>query len=273
MPIIAFQGSLGAYSHVACQHAYPDYDVLPCLSFAAAMEKVQNGEADLAMIPIENSSAGRVTDAHQLLLSTSLHIVGEHFEPVHHCLLAVKGSSLAGIKTVHSHIQALGQCRHSIEKLSIKPQMASDTAGAAQNISKQGDQTKAAIASKLAAEIYDLDILKENFEDFEHNTTRFLVFSNQKEMIPDDEDAIISLIFDVLNQPASLYKALACFAENDVNLVKLESYMDPTFKSATFYVEVSGHPNATNMKNALSHLEKTSKNIRLRGVYKAHSFR
>ena len=274
MPKIAFQGAFGAYSHMACQSAYPGHEVVSCLSFATAMEKVQNGEVELAMIPMDNSSAGRVTDAHQLFLSTPLHIVAEHFEPVQHCLLGVKGAQISDIKTVHSHIQALGQCAHNIRKHKFEPQSASDTANAAKKISLSGDKTKAGIASKLTAEIYGLEILQENFEDFEHNTTRFLVFSKMPpKNIKQEGDTITSLVFNLLHQPASLHRALGCFAEQDVNLLKLESYMDEAFKNVTFYLEVSGHPENEKMRKTLNCLEKLATHLQIKGFYKAHAFR
>src|SRR5215469_4746473 len=223
---IAFQGEPGANSHLAINEVYPDREALPCATFEDAFAAIASGEADLGMIPIENSVAGRVADIHHLMPESGLHIVAEHFMPVRHQLLGVKGATLADIKTVESHVHALGQCRKVIRRLGIKPVVAADTAGSAREIAEAGDKSRAAIASRLAAEIYALHILSADVEDEAHNTTRFIVLSRDAKWAVNGSGPVITtFVFRVRNVPAALYKALGGFATNGVNMTKLESYM------------------------------------------------
>src|SRR5215207_5175744 len=223
---IAFQGEPGANSHIAIVEAYPDAEPLPCATFEDALSAISSGEADLGMIPIENSVAGRVADIHHLLPASGLFIVGEWFLPIRHQLMAVRGTKLTDIKTVESHVHALGQCRKIIRKLGIKPIVAADTAGSAREIAERGDKTAGAIATRLAAEIYGLDILAENVEDEAHNTTRFIVLSREKKWASRDTGKVVTtFVFRVKNVPAALYKAMGGFATNGINMTKLESYM------------------------------------------------
>jgi prephenate dehydratase len=272
---IVFQGEPGANSHIACNAAYPDYQAVPCPTFEDAFTAVANGEADLGMIPIENSVAGRVSDIHHLMPTAGLHIIAESFLPIRNQLMAPKGATLAGLKTVESHIMALGQCRNYIRKLGIKAVVAADTAGAAMEVARLGDTTRAAIASTLAAEIYGLQILAENIEDAAHATTRFIVLSREdKRARRGDGLVLTTFVFEVRNIPAALYKALGGFATNRVNMTKLESYMiEGNFFATQFYADVEGHPDDPNLKLALEELAFFSKELTILGVYPAHPFR
>jgi prephenate dehydratase len=272
---IAFQGEPGANSHLAIHEAYPDHEAVACATFEDAFTAVSGGEAALAMIPIENSVAGRVADIHHLMPDSGLHIVGEHFMPVRHQLLAPKGATLKGIKTVESHVHALGQCRKIIRKLAIRPIVAADTAGSAREIAAQGDKSRAAIASRLAAEIYGLAILAEDIEDEAHNTTRFIVLSREKKWAQRSNSKVVTtFLFRVRNVPAALYKALGGFATNGINMTKLESYMiEGNFFATQFYADVEGHPDDRGLAFALEELAFFSKELRILGVYPAHAFR
>ena len=272
---IAFQGEPGANSHIAIAEAYPDAEPLPCATFEDALAAISSGEADLGMIPIENSVAGRVADIHHLLPASGLFIVGEWFLPVRHQLMAVRGAKLTDIKTVESHVHALGQCRRIIRKLGIKPIVAADTAGSARDISERGDKTIAAIASRLAAKIYGLDILAEDVEDEAHNTTRFVVLArDQKWAAQGSGPLVTTFVFRVRNLPAALYKALGGFATNGVNMTKLESYMiEGNFFATQFYADVEGHPEQRNLVFAFEELAFYSKEMKILGVYPAHPFR
>jgi prephenate dehydratase len=272
---IAFQGEAGANSHIACREAFPDMISLPCDTFEDVFAAVSEGRARLGMIAIENSLAGRVADVHHLIPGSGLYIVGEHFLPVRHQLLGLKGTKIEGIKTVHSHVHALGQCRRVIRELGLKAVVAADTAGAARQIAEEGDPSRAAIASSLAASIYDLDILRPNIEDAAHNTTRFIVMANEpNDADPEDEPVITSFIFRVRNVPAALYKALGGFATNGVNMTKLESYqLEGTFNASQFYADIEGHPSSRNVRLALEELEFFTSELRILGVYKAHPYR
>jgi prephenate dehydratase len=227
------------------------------------------------MIPIDNSVAGRVADIHHLLPDSGLHIVGEHFQRVEHHLLAVKGATIAGIREVHSHVHALGQCRKLIAELGVKPVVVADTAGAAQDVARRNDPTIAAIASALAGRTYGLVSLRSNIEDADHNTTRFLVMARELQGPgPDDGTVITSFVFRVRSVPAALYKALGGFATTGVNITKLESYMiDARFTVAQFYADVEGHPEHAAMKFAFEELKFFSTMIKVLGVYPAHQFR
>ncbi|MCB1840273.1 MAG: prephenate dehydratase [Rhodospirillales bacterium] len=272
---IAFQGAPGAYSDMSCRAVYPGVQTVPYNSFNEAFAAVAEGRTDLAMIPVDNTIAGRVADVHHLLPSWELFIIGEHFQPVNMMLLGVKGAKIEDIKYVHSHVHALPQCRKFIEKLEISPRIHADTAGAAKEIAERNDKVHAAIASSLAAEIYGLDILEENIEDRKHNTTRFLVLSPEPH-IPDlsaGGDVITSLFFEVRNIPAALYKALGGFATNGLSLTKLESYVDETFQAATFYCDIEGHSESRAFTLALEELGFYAKDVRFLGTYPAHPFR
>jgi prephenate dehydratase len=273
--VIAFQGEIGAYSDVACRAAYPKLRTLACGSFEDAFAAVESGKARLAMIPVENSVAGRVAEIHQLLPYTHLHIVAEHFQRVNHHLLVLPGTKLSDIRTVHSHVHALSQCRKFIRALKVTPVVHADTAGAAAEVAAKGDRSAAAIASALAGKIYGLKSLKSGIEDAEHNTTRFLVLSRE----PVDPDpakgrVMTSFVFRVRNVPAAVYKALGGFATNGVNMTKLESYMiGGKFNSAQFYADVEGHPKQRNLQLAFEELGFYSHEVKILGVYYAHPFR
>lgn len=273
--LIAFQGEPGANSHIAAQEACPDWEPLPCSTFEDAFAAVSEGEAGLAMIPIENSIAGRVADIHHLLPTSGLHIVGEHFLPIHFHLMATADANLGTIKTVHSHVHALGQCRKIIRKLGLKAVVAGDTAGSAREIAESRDPTRASLAPRLAAEVYGLKVLAENVEDEAHNTTRFILLSKAPRWAPrDDGLTVTSFVFRVRNLPAALYKALGGFATNGVNMTKLESYMlEGQFSATQFYAEVDGHPEDLSLKRALEELAFFSRELHILGVYPAHPFR
>lgn len=274
MTRIAFQGRPGAYSDVACRAVHPEMETLPCPTFADVFKAVQGGAAVLGMIPIDNSTAGRVADIHHLLPDGGLHIVAEHFEPIHHCLLGVKGATLRDIKTIRSHIHALPQCRKITEELGAEAVVYGDTAKSAQSVAEDGDRTIAAIASKLAADIYSLEILKENIEDQPDNTTRFLVLSKEP-YIPEPKSGPImtTLVFRVRNIPAALYKALGGFATNGVNMTKLESYVSSGFQVAEFYLDIEGHPEDGPLQLAIEELTFFSQEVKLLGIYPAHPYR
>ena len=271
--IIAFQGISGAYSEMACNYKFQSLETLPCSSFEEMILSVQEGRADLAMVPVENSIAGRVTDIHHLLPDSGLHIIDELFFRVNHMLLGIHGAKLEDLKEVRSHAQGIAQCRKNIKKHNLSSSIHPDTAGAAKEISELNDKTIGAIASGLSAEIYSLNILLKNFEDSNANTTRFLIMSKKPQM-PDfsDEKYITTIVFSTRSVPAALYKALGGFATNGVNLTKLESYMKNGKMTATqFYVDIEGHPNSQPMQHALKELEFFcgSENIKILGTYHA----
>jgi len=273
--IIAFQGLPGAYSDLACRAAHPSMTTLPCASFEDAFAAVKNGDARLAMIPIENSLAGRVADIHHLLPEAGLHIIGEHFQRVNHCLMAPKGAAIAGLKSVWSHVQALSQCRNYIKQHGLKPIVRADTAGSAAEVAAQGDKSVAAIASSLAAETYGLEILATDIEDADHNTTRMVVMARDPiDPDPGKGPVVTSFVFRVRSVPAALYKALGGFATNGVNITKLESYMiDGNFTVAQFYADIDGHPDQRPVRLALEELSFFSREVRILGVYPANPFR
>jgi prephenate dehydratase len=272
---IAFQGERGANSHIACLAAYSDYEPVACATFEDALTAVSSGEADLGMIPIENSIAGRVADIHHLLPSANLHIIGEHFLPVHFQLMAPKGAALSTIKSVESHIHALGQCRTFIREHGLTPVIAADTAGAARHIAESGDLSRAALAPRLAADIYGLEVLADNVEDESHNTTRFVILSREQQWAPQSNGLVVTtFIFRVRNVPAALYKAMGGFATNGVNMTKLESYMlEGNFFATMFYADVEGHPDDRGVQFALEELKFFSREFKILGVYPAHRFR
>ncbi len=272
--LISFQGAPGANSDMAARVVYPDWDTLPCEDFEGAFEAVRTGKASLAMIPVENSIAGRVADIHHLLPQGGLSIIGEYFHPVVHSLLVLPGTKLDDIREVHSHVQALGQCRNTIRVLGLKPVVAADTAGAAADVARDRDPTRAAIASSLAAKIYGLEVLREGVEDAGHNTTRFIIMAREPQM-PEigTSPCMTSFVFRVRSVPAALYKALGGFATNGVNMTKLESYVDSSFTQAQFFAETEGHIDDPRLRRALEELEFFAESLHIVGCYPAHPFR
>lgn len=265
----------GAYSDLACREAYPELQAIPTVSFDAAFRAVRKSEADLAMIPVDNSLAGRVADVHHLIPSGDLYIIAEHFQKIRHCLLGIPGASIGEITDVHSHVHAIPQCKKIIEELGLTRHVVADTAKGASDIKKWNDKTQAAIASELAADIYGLEVLQKDIQDAAHNTTRFLVFSRHND-IPErqeDQSYITSFVFEVRNIPAALYKALGGFATNGVQMVKLESYVDKNFNVARFYADVEGHAEDYSLKLAFEELHFFAKKVVILGTYEAHEFR
>ncbi len=272
---ISYQGEPGANSHIISAEAFPGWTYLPCPTFEDAFAAVTEGRAARAMIPIENSIAGRVADIHHLLPTSPLHIVAEHFLPIHFQLMALPGVALEELRSVHSHIHALGQCRRIIRRLGLTPVVAGDTAGAARQVAEAGDRTMGALAPAMAAGVYGLDILARDVEDEAHNTTRFVVFAPEAEMVENEGGPFVtSFIFRVRNIPAALYKALGGFATNGVNMSKLESYMvEGQFTATQFYAEVDGHPDDPALARALEELDYFSRELKIVGTYPAHPFR
>ena len=272
---IAYQGEPGSNSDAACREAYPGAESVPCATFEDVFVAMDEGRADLAMIPVENSIAGRVADIHHLLPESGLHIIGEHFMPIHFALLAVPGASEAGITTVRSHSHALGQCRQFIRDHGWRSVVADDTAGAAREIAEAGDPAVAALAPLLAAELYGLDVLSRDVEDEHHNTTRFLVLAREAAIPPADSGPVITtFVFRVRNVPAALYKAMGGFATNGVNMTKLESYqLGGSFSATQFYADVEGHPDERPLALALEELAFYTAFLRVLGTYPSSSFR
>ena len=274
--IIAYQGVEGAYSHLACRNAFPRSVAIACSSFEDAVKLVEEKTADFAMIPVENSTAGRVEEIYRLIPESSLFIIDEHFEPVNHCLLGIKGSTFEAIRYVASHPQALAQCRRNIIDLNLTAVARFDTAGSAKEISLKQDPAWGAIASKLAAHLYDLEILKEYFGDMQGNVTRFIVLSREN-AIPSydpEKEYITSLLFHVRDIPAALYKALGGFATNGVNLLKLESYsMTGSLQVSRFHIDIEAHPEEPKLKRALEELTFFAREIKYLGVYEKHAGR
>jgi len=272
---IAYQGEPGANSHIACREVYPDFEPVPYPTFEDALVAVKQGDVRYAMIPIENSVAGRVADIHHLLPGADLYIVGEHFLRVRHQLMALPTANLETITRVMSHTQALGQCRNTLRNYGLKPVPEADTAGSARMVSESGDETLAAIASSLAAEIYGLKILKSDVEDEDHNTTRFVILASEPDDAdPDDGSIVTTFLFRVRNVPAALYKALGGFATNGVNMTKLESYQtEGTFNATMFFADIDGHPAERPVQLALEELSFFSSEVRLLGSYVASPYR
>ncbi|MGV1906649.1 prephenate dehydratase [Agrobacterium cavarae] len=274
---IAFQGDYGANSDMASRDVFPDMDPLPCPTFEDAFNALENGDADLAMIPIENTLAGRVADIHHLLPESRLHIIGEYFMPIRFQLMVLPGVEKDEIKTVHSHIHALGQCRKIIRSNGWKAIVAGDTAGAAKLVSEKGDRTMAALAPRLASSLYGLDIIAENVEDSENNVTRFVVLSRDEQWVKrtSAQDLIVTtFVFNVRNIPAALYKAMGGFATNGINMTKLESYqIGGKFVATQFYADIEGHPEDEPVRHALEELRFFSEKVRILGVYKGHAMR
>ena len=273
--LISYQGEPGANSHIACRETHPDFDPLPCSTFEDALGAVKSGEAQFAMIPIENSLAGRVADIHHLLPDSGLYIVGEHFLPIRFQLMGLPGTKLADITDIYSHVHALGQCRKIIRKHGFKAHVAGDTAGAARQVKEWGDRTKAALAPRLAADIYGLDILAEDVEDEKHNTTRFVILAGEPDdALPGNGPVITTFIFNVRNVPAALYKAMGGFATNGINMTKLESYqVRGEFVATMFYADIDGHPADRSVQLALEELSFFSTELRILGTYPASPYR
>lgn len=272
---IAFQGAKGAYSDLAARKACPSFETVPCTSFDEAFKSAREGESDLAMIPVDNTLAGRVADVHRLLPKGQLYIVGEHFQPINHALVGVRGAKIEDVKEVHSHVHAIPQCQKLIKKHGFTAHVHADTASAARDVAHWGDKSHAAISSTLAAELYDLDILAENVEDETHNTTRFLILSPEMQMpeYKEGDNILTSFVFNVRNIPSALYKAMGGFATNGIQMTKLESYIDAQFNAAHFYAEVEAHPDEQRFKYALEELNFFAKSIQMLGTYKADPFR
>ena len=267
---IAFQGEPGANSHIAIVEAFPDAEPLPCATFEDALAAISSGEAELGMIPIENSIAGRVADIHHLLPASGLFIVGEWFLPIHHQMMAPRGAKLDDIKTIESHVHALGQCRRIIRKMGLKAIVAADTAGSARAVAERGDKSCASLASKLAADIYGLDILAEDVEDEDHNTTRFVILARDAKWAAQGSGPLVtSFVFRVRNLPAALYKAMGGFATNGVNMTKLESYQrGGQFVATEFFCDIEGKPGDPAVDRALEELGFHSKWVRVLGTYR-----
>ncbi|MDD3325043.1 MAG: prephenate dehydratase [Sulfurospirillaceae bacterium] len=274
--VIAYQGVEGAYSHLACRSFFPKSITIACHTFEDAMKLVESETADFAMIPLENSTAGRVEEIYRKIPQLSLHIVAEHFQPVKHCLLGVSGSNIKNIKYVASHPQALAQCHHNILKHQLEAIAKFDTAGSAKEVKEKNDTKFCAIASELAAKLYDLEILNDNFGDQHDNVTRFIVLSKNNSIPEYDKTKryITSIVFQVRNIPAALYKALGGFATNGVNLIKLESYsLQGTLQASQFHVDIDGHPEEKSIVLAIEELIFFAKNIKYLGIYERNAYR
>jgi prephenate dehydratase len=271
---IAYQGEPGSNSQIACEQARPNHEPLACATFEDTFAAVSDSQADLAMIPIENSTAGRVADIHTLLPTSGLHIVGEHFLPIHFGLLGVPGTRLEDLRSVRSHIHALSQCRKIIRELGLRAIVSGDTAGSAREVAEAGDPTQASLAPAAAAAIYGLEVLGADVEDEPHNATRFIVLAREELRPPPGPQIVTSFVFRVRNMPAALYKALGGFATNSVNMTKLESYMvDGEFTATQFYAEVDGHPDDPPLARALEELAFFSRELLVLGVFPASPFR
>ncbi|EEX09475.1 prephenate dehydratase [Ruegeria lacuscaerulensis ITI-1157] len=268
---IAFQGEPGAYSHEACRMARPDMEPLPCRTFEDVIESVRSGQADLAMLPVENTTYGRVADIHRLLPHSGLHIIDEAFVRVHINLLAVPGATLDDITEAHSHLVLLPQCAGFLQEHGIRGRVSPDNARAAREVAEAGDKHSAALASELAGEIYGLNVLARHIEDNDNNTTRFLVMSREEDQTRRGAHGMItSFVFQVRNIPAALYKALGGFATNGINMTKLESYMvDGSFTATQFYADIVGHPDDRNVQLAMDELQHFTTNVEILGVYPA----
>ena len=265
---IAFQGEPGAYSHQACRETRPELEPLPCRTFEDVIEAVQHGRADQAMLPVENTTYGRVADIHRLLPESGLHIVDEAFVRVHINLLGVPGATIGDVRRAHSHIVLLPQCASFLRSHGIEGVVSPDNARAAREVAEKGDKADAALASELAAEVYGLDILAGNIEDNDHNTTRFLVMAREPDYSRRAERMLTTFVFNVRNIPAALYKAMGGFATNGVNMTKLESYMvDGRFTATQFYADIEGHPEDRSVQLALEELEYFTSEMKILGVY------
>lgn len=274
-PTVSFIGLEGSYSHLACQNALPDHIPLPCETFEESCDALAEGHAARSVIPIENNRVGRVANIHQLLPEADLYIVGEHFQPIEHRLLGVPGATVEGVRSVHSHVQALAQCYRYLSKLGVRRVVEADTAAAAKLIADRGEPTSAAIASSLAGQLFGLEVLADSISDSTHNVTRFIVLARERiTPHPDDGPAVTTILFKVRSVPAALYKALGGFATNGVNLTKLESYLlGDRFSVAQFYVDIEGHPDHEPVRLALEELQFFSERLQILGTYPTHVFR
>lgn len=272
---IAYQGERGSNSHIACREVYPQYDAVACRTFEDVIAAVESGEAQLAMIPVENTIAGRVGDIHHLLPATSLHMIGEHFMRIKFQLMGLKGSKVEDVERAYSHVMALGQCRNYLRTNNIAAVTAADTAGAARRVAEKQDPKTVAIAPALAAQEYGLEILAWDIEDESHNTTRFVIMSPEPlDIGKDDGPAVTAFLFQVRNIPSSLYKAMGGFATNGVNMTKLESYqIEGSFSATQFYAEIEGHPDERSVQLALEELGFFSSSLKILGVYPRHPAR
>ena len=271
---VSFQGIHGAYSDLVCRKYYKNYITLPCKTFEDTMNSVANDKAEIAMIPVENSLAGRVTDMHLILQQTQLKIIAEYYHKIEHNLLSKNNAKIQDLLLIYSHEQALAQCKDSIKKLDKTPIKYDDTAGAALFVSKSKSKSNGAIASNLAAKIYKLKILKKNFQDKKINITRFLVFSKKQKKIPSSKKTRTTIVFETKNLPASLYKALGGFANNGINLSRLESFfVNEEFRQSSFLLDIESHPNNNSFRKALNELKKYSISIKILGYYEAASFK
>lgn len=270
---ISFQGTRGAYSHQACAEVFPEMEALPSTTFEDAIAAVKEGRADLAMLPVENSTYGRVADIHHLLPESGLHIIGEHFLRIHINLLGVPGARIEDVRSAMSHTVLLGQCRAFLREHGIAPRIGADTAGSAEIVARTGDRTLAGLASEIAGEIYGLNVLARHIEDQKNNTTRFLIMAPEPVVAPPG-DVLTTFVFRVRNIPAALYKAMGGFATNGVNITKLESYLvGGRFNAAQFYAEVEGHPENRGLDLALEELGFFTREVRILGVYPQHPYR
>ena len=272
---ISFQGVEGAYSHLAVQEFFPESEPVPCKTFEIAISKAESEQVDFAMIPIENSAAGRVADIHRLLPKSDLHINYEHFQRVEHKLLIHPESKIENIKKIISHEQALAQCSNKIQEFDFDILIGADTAGSAKNISENNVLDTAAIASSLAADIYTLKIVNESFANSKNNITRFYVMSKDENKDHDPQKKYISsFLFAVNNTPGSLFKVMGGFATNNVNMIKLESYnYGANFVITEFYCEIEGHPDQENTKLALEDMNHYCSKVRKLGVFEKSSYR
>lgn len=270
-PKIAFQGELGAYSHEACVEARPDHDPLPCVSFEDVIQAVRSNAADLAMLPVENTTYGRVADMHRLLPQSGLHIIDEAFVRVRISLLANPGVTIDQIKKVRAHLVLIPQCRGFLEQHGIRGEAAADSAGAAAEIAQTGTHEIGALASRLAGATYGLNVLADGIEDRDDNTTRFVIMAPEPDMTRRGETHMItSFVFRVRNIPAALYKAMGGFATNGVNMTKLESYMvDGGFTATQFYADIAGHPDDPAVARAMEELDYFTSEVSVLGVYPA----
>ncbi len=273
--LIAFQGSVGANSNLACDKFYPEFEAKSFSTFYDVFKAVENGEVEYGLIPLENSYAGRVSEIHNLLQDSNVFIVAEHFFPITHNLVGVDGAGLEDIKEAISHPQALMQCQNNLRALGVNTREFSNTAEAAKFVAKTGDKTKAAICSKVAAEINGLKIIKENIQDLDGNMTTFVAISkNAIDPNPVISPVITTLLFSIRNISGALYKALGGFATNNVNMLKLESYIPGgVSQQAKFFIMIEGHPNQKSVGLALEELGFFSKNVKLLGIYYADKSR
>lgn len=271
---VAFQGAPGAYSDMAAHGFFGDnVETLPCATFADAFAAVRDGAAGHAVIPVDNTLAGRVADVHDLLPEGGLAVVGEYFLPIRHNLLGLPGTAASAIRHVWSHTHALPQCRKLLRRLGAAAHVHADTAGAAKMVAEQGDPAHAAIAGALAAQLYGLEIIEADVQDANHNTTRFLILARDAVTPPADRPTLASIVFTVTNRPAALHEALGAFAAPGLNLAKLESYQDMKFRAARFYCEVEAHPESAPFREAWAALQQKTGMLRLLGAYAADEYR